>query len=59
MTATKQTKNELLNLIRESKKSQFEVIEPVTPDSLPALVPILRRELAQSAYLSVIIVRRS
>ena len=57
MKATKQTKNDLMNLIRESKQPQFEVIEPVTPETMGKILPMLKKEAAQSAYLTVIVIR--
>ncbi len=57
MKATKQTKTDLLTLIRESKQTQFEVIEPVTPETVGKILPMLKKEAGQSAYLTVIVIR--
>jgi glycerol-3-phosphate responsive antiterminator len=51
MKTRKITKNELLKLIRESKHDRFEVIEPVTPETLGQLTSRLRQQLLHTGFL--------
>ncbi len=57
MKTRKLTKNELLKLIRESKHERFEIVEPVTPETVGKILPMVKKEAGQSAYLTVIVIQ--
>ena len=50
------SKSDLLKVLRDSDRQRFEVIEPVTPESLSRIIPELRKRAAEAAYLSLIVV---
>jgi hypothetical protein len=55
MKTRKITKNELLKLIRESKQDRFEVIEPVTKESLSNLSSRVTQLLRTQPFLEFVV----
>ena len=53
MKIRKITKNELLKLIRESKHDRFEVIEPVTAESLGQVTSRIRQCLRDERFFTI------
>jgi len=50
------SKTELLKVLQNSDQLRFEVIEPVTPESLNRILPLLTKRAREVAYLSLIVV---
>jgi hypothetical protein len=50
------SKTDLLKILRDSDQQKFEVIEPVTPESLGRILPELRKRAGEAAYLSLVVV---
>ncbi len=57
MKTTKQTKNDLLKIIRDSKQTQFEVIEPVVAENLSKAVPLLKNIANAGGAISLVIIK--
>ena len=50
------SKTDLLKVLRDSDRQKFEVIEPVTPESIGRILPLLTKRAREAAYLSLVVV---
>jgi len=50
------SKTDLLKVLQGSDQQKFEVIEPVTPESLSKILPLLTKRAREVAYLSLVVV---
>ena len=50
------SKSDLLRVLQNSDQQRFDVIEPVTPESLSKILPLLTKRAREAAYLSLVVV---